>query len=143
MTAIDTLDHLAGLSVEALRAEWRARLAEAPPALRTADLMSLALAYRLQARKQGDLNGRDKRRLAELGRKFAEDRDYRPAGEPVLPPGSSIIKAWRGVRYEVQVLEEGFAYDGQRFTSLSDVARHITGTKWNGYVFFGLKARSR
>jgi hypothetical protein len=134
---------LAHLPVEELRQVWVEAFACDPPALRTRELLGLAIAYRIQARAHGDLSGVTRRRLAELGRRFASDRDYNPVPGPALKPGSSIIKAWRGVRYEVRVLESGFAYQGERFGSLSEVAFRITGTKWNGYVFFGLKARTR
>jgi hypothetical protein len=62
---------------------------------------------------------------------------------PKLKPGSSLIREWRGVRHEVIVLDEGFSYLGERLGSLSEAAQRITGTKWNGPVFFGLKARRR
>lgn len=81
--------------------------------------------------------------MAELARRFREDRNYTPTPGPQLKPGASLIKEWRGVRHEVRVLEEGFSYQGQRFSSLSEVAQHITGTRWNGKVFFGLKERRR
>lgn len=125
-----------------LREAWVAALGEPAPALRTRELLRLALAYRLQARAHGDLPGKWRRRAAELARRFAADRDYTPVSGPALKPGSSLIKVWGGERHELQVLEDGFAYRGQRFTSLSEVARHITGTRWNGHVFFGLKART-
>ena len=64
-----------------------------------------------------------------------------PFSGPVLKAGSALIKDWRGVRHEIRVLEAGFSYCGERFGSLSEVAQRITGTKWNGHVFFGLKAR--
>jgi hypothetical protein len=78
-----------------------------------------------------------------LGRRFTADRNYNLDPGPTLRPGCSLIKEWRGVRHEVRVLEEGFSYAGERFGSLSEVARRITGTRWNGQVFFGLKARVR
>ena len=53
-------------------------------------------------------------------------------------PGSVIVKQYRGRTLEVHVLDSGFEFDGQRFTSLSAVAMHVTGTKWNGWAFFGL-----
>jgi hypothetical protein len=94
-------------------------------------------------RAHGDLPGPVKRRAAELARRFIEDRSYTPTPGPVLMPGSSLIKEWRGVRHEVRVLEEGFSYQGERFGSLSEAAKRITGTKWNGRVFFGLRERRR
>lgn len=143
MSASDLLEGLDGLSLSDLREAWTARLGGPPPKLRTRELLSLALAYRLQARAHGDLPGPTKRRIAELARRFTEDRGYTPTPGPVLKPGSSIIKEWRGVRHEVRVQEAGFSYLGERFGSLSEVAQRITGTKWNGQVFFGLKARRR
>jgi hypothetical protein len=139
-------DHLAGLdamSLVDLRAAWTERLGGELPKLRTRELMALALAHRLQIRAHGDLPGSSKRRMAELARRFREDRGYMPTPGPNLRPGTTLMKEWRGVRHEVWVLEEGFSYLGQRFGSLSEVAQHITGTKWNGRVFFGLKERSR
>lgn len=143
MSAGDLLDGLDRLAVPELREAWTARLGEAPPALRTRELLSLALAYRLQTRAHGDLPGPSKRKIAELARRFTADRSFAPVAGPVLKPGSSLIKAWRGVRHEVRVLEEGFGYQGDRFSSLSAVAFRITGTKWNGHVFFDLKGRNR
>ena len=139
-TELATID---AMSLPDLRTTWESRLGGGPPRLRTRELLALALAHRLQVRACGDLPGSAKRRLAELGRRFAADRGYAPVTGPVLKTGSSIIKAWRGVRHEVRVLEQGFSYQGQAFGSLSEVAQHITGTKWNGQVFFGLKARTR
>ncbi|MDB5448030.1 MAG: hypothetical protein JWQ97_3347 [Phenylobacterium sp.] len=143
MTEVQPLVELNGLSLVQLRQVWVVSFGDEPPRLRTRELMALALAYRVQVEAEGDLSGRAKRRLAELGRRFTADRNFTPAPGPVLKPGSSIIKAWRGVRHEVRVMEEGFSYQGERFGSLTEVAQRITGTKWNGPVFFGLKARVR
>jgi hypothetical protein len=143
VSAGDLLAGIEAMSLEELRATWTTRLGVAPPKLRTRDLMALALAHRLQIRAHGDLPGAAKRRIAELARRYTEDRDFNPVPGPTLKPGSSLIKEWRGVRHEVRVLEEGFSYQGERFGSLSQVAQQISGAKWNGQVFFGLKARRR
>lgn len=143
MSAGDLLVGLESMSLAELRAAWTERLGVEPPKLRTRALLALALAHRLQIRAHGDLPGPAKRKMAELARRFTEDRRYTPTPGTVLKPGSALIKEWRGVRHEVWVLEQGFSYRGQRFGSLSEVAQKITGTKWNGYVFFGLKARRR
>jgi hypothetical protein len=132
-----------GMSVGDLRAEWTRWLDAEPPQLRTRELLGLALAYRLQERAHGGLSGTAKRKIAEYQRRFEKDRSFTPVSGPALKPGSSLIKAHRGVRHEVMILERGFGYCGRTFATLSEVAQHITGTKWNGYVFFGLKARSR
>lgn len=143
MSAGDPFAALAKMSLDELRAAWIDRVGGEAPRLRSRELMSLALAHRLQARAHGDLGGPTKRRITELARRFTEDRRFTPAPGPALKPGCSIIKEWRGMRHEVRVLEEGFSYQGERFGSLSEVAQRITGTKWNGQVFFGLKERRR
>lgn len=143
MSAGDLPEGLEVMTTPELRQLWGERLGGSLPAFRTRELLGLALAYRLQARRHGDLSGAARRRIAELGRRFSEDRSFTPTLGPTLKPGSSLIKEWRGVRHEVRVLEEGFSYQGERFGSLSEVARRITGTKWNGHLYFGLKARRR
>lgn len=143
MSAGELLAGLESMSLAELRATWTERLGIEPPKLRTRDLLARALAHRLQVRAHGDLPGPAKRKMAELARRFTEDRSYTPKPGPMLKPGSSLIKEWRGVRHEVRVLENGFSYQGERLGSLSEAAQRITGTKWNGHVFFGLKARRR
>jgi hypothetical protein len=143
VSAGDFLAGLESMSLAELRATWTERIGVEPPKLRTRDLLALALAHRLQVSAHGDLPGPAKRKMAELARRFTEDRSYTPTPGPALKSGSSLIKEWRGVRHEVRVLEDGFSYQGERLGSLSEAAQRITGTKWNGHVFFGLKARRR
>lgn len=137
------LASLATMSLDELRNAWTEKLKEPLPKLRTRELMALCLAHRLQVRSYGGLSGPTRRRLAELARRFRADRNYTVTPGPVLKPGSSVIKEWRGVRHEVRVTETGFSYLGEPLGSLSEAAHRITGTKWNGHVFFGLKARAR
>jgi hypothetical protein len=132
---------LARLDLKGLRAEWRVRWGE-PPKLRSRELMAYAAAYRLQAEAFDDLPAPTRRRMAELARKFAADRSYRPAPGPKLTAGCSLIREWGGARHEVKVLDEGFSYLGKRFSSLSSVAQHITGAKRSGVLFFGLKEKA-
>jgi hypothetical protein len=131
---------VAALELPALRAAWRARWGE-PPKFRTRDLMARATAYRMQVEAYGDLPAPLKRRTAEYAAKFAADRTFTPTPGPVLKPGSSLVREWKGVRHEVAVTANGFSYLGRPYGSLSKVALQITGTKWNGLVFFGLKRR--
>jgi hypothetical protein len=143
MTARTISQHveaLEALDLDGLRSEWRRRWGD-PPVLRSRELMSHAAAHRLQVEAFGDLDAPTRRRLAELGRRFGEDRSFRPTPGPQLTPGCSLIREWGGARHEVKVLEEGFSYDGQTFASLSRIAEHITGAKRSGVLFFGLKTK--
>jgi hypothetical protein len=131
---------IAALDLESLRAEWRRRWGE-PPSFRSKELLARALAHKLQAEVFGDLSAPVKRRAADLAQRFMADRSFMPPAAATLLPGSSLIREWQGKRHEVAVVADGFLYQGGKFRSLSKVAHHITGTKWNGPVFFGLKRK--
>ncbi len=139
-TVSQQVQALEALDLTGLRSEWRRRWGD-PPALRSRELMVHAAAHRLQVEAFGDLDAPTRRRLAELGRRFTDDRSFRPTPGPQLTPGCSLIREWGGARHEVKVLEEGFTYNGQAFSSLSRIAGHITGAKRSGVLFFGLKAK--
>jgi hypothetical protein len=134
------LESIAGLDLEQLRAEWRRRWG-GPPKFRSRDSMVRVLAHRLQVEAFGDLPACLQRRAADLAKRFMADRGFTPQAAATLLPGSSLIREWQGKRHEVAVAADGFLYQGQKFRSLSKVAHHITGTKWNGPVFFGLKRK--
>jgi len=133
---------VAVLDLPSLRAKWRRRWGE-PPRFRSRELMARALAHRLQVEAFGDLPSPIQRRAKDLAERFMADRSFTPATATALLPGSSLIREWRGARHEVAVLADGFLYKGEMFGSLSRVAHRITGTKWNGPVFFGLKRRGK
>ena len=139
-TMAEEVKALERLDLQGLRAEWRRRWG-APPKLRSRELLAHAATYRLQAEALGDLPAPMRRRIAELGRRFGADRSYRPIAGPKLTAGCSLVREWGGARHEVKVLDDGFSYQGARFSSLSSVAEHITGAKRSGVLFFGLKAR--
>ena len=129
---------LAAMNLQALRVEWRRRWGP-PPRFRSRDLLAGAMAHRIQAAAFGDLAAPVKRRMDDYAARFIADRTFSPVVGPVLAPGSTVIREWRGVRHEVTVTETGFAYGGKAFGSLSQIATAITGVKRNGLVFFGLK----
>jgi hypothetical protein len=131
---------LSTLPLPELRAYWPQRWGDLP-ANRAQDQLRRTIAYRLQAEVQGGLSSRVKRDLTELATRFTDDRGFNPGPAIVLKPGCSLIREWGGKRHEVAVVDGGFVYDGAHFTSLSKIAGLITGTKWNGPVFFGIKPR--
>ena len=104
-----------------------------------ASLLRRRLAYELQARAHGDLPAEARRRLKRLHQAFKADPAYTPLPGLGLKPGTVLTRTWRGVMHHVDVMDEGFEYRGERFGSLSEIARRITGTRWSGPLFFGLK----
>jgi hypothetical protein len=91
--------------------------------------MGRMLAWSLQAERLGDLDAATRRRLREPARDPG----------PRLIVGTRLVREWEGERHEVEVTAEGFLYGGKRWKSLSQIARSITGSQWNGPRFFGLR----
>jgi hypothetical protein len=122
---------LESLDLEGLRAAWRA-WGEEPPKTRSPELLRLALGWRMQAEATGGLT-REARAMLR--------RTSTPArAPPGLGDGARLVREWRGVRHEVVAVDGGFRHRGQIYRSLSEVARAITGSRWNGPRFFGLRA---
>ena len=122
---------LTELNLEALREAWRMRLGSPPPPLRYPDHLRRLLAWRLQAEALGGLEPETRRHLALAGAAVVA---------PQLPVGARVSREWRGAAHEVEVTPEGLLYRGKLHRSLSEVARAITGVRWNGPRFFGLRS---
>ena len=135
---------LKSMSVNDLKAEWQA-LFNAPAPNNSRTFLESRLAYRIQELTYG---GPDKqtRRLLDLLADEVEGTLTRKGqiADPRNPVvGTKLIREWDGTAHTVTVLKDGFDWGGQRYKSLSAVARAITGTRWNGYRFFGLRERKR
>ena len=135
---------LKSMSVNDLKAEWQA-LFNAPAPNNSRTFLESRLAYRIQELTYG---GPDKqtRRLLDLLADEVEGTMTRKGqiADPRNPVvGTKLIREWDGTAHTVTVLKDGFDWGGQRYKSLSAVARAITGTRWNGYRFFGLRERKR
>lgn len=125
---IAALEHL---SLVQLRAEWVKNYGMAPP-LRSPDLLRLILAWRLQAKAEGGLDRATRRKLQRNGRVIAEGLD--------LGVGTKLKREWQGQVEEVLIERHGFSWKGTLYPSLSAVAHAITGTRWSGPRFFGLRS---
>jgi hypothetical protein len=134
---------LKSMSLEQLREKWLDLYGAEPPKYKKQFLIK-RLAYRIQELFYGGLSEQTKAHLrrvalndpvATVKRRIPEERKNNEA----LLPGTRLVRIWNYRRYEVVAQLEGFEYDGRMFKSLSAVARKITGTRWNGKVFFGLK----
>ena len=123
-----------------LKAMWRDLFDREPPPYNRRFLES-RLAYRIQELAYGGLKPETIARLEALGEQLdggkLEVRKRRADDRPIA--GTRLIREWQGVEHCVTVLLDGYDYDGRPYNSLSAVARAITGTRWNGWVFFGLR----
>lgn len=141
MTAPDDLDgRLASLQTmrhRDLRREWALVCKSKPPQGRSRELLMRGTAWQLQAKRFGGLAPETKRHLTRIAQSMERNPTYRIT--PKLKAGTVLVREWQGGRHEVQVLERGFSYRGEHYRSLSQIARSITGTRWNGRAFFGLK----
>lgn len=120
---------------------WRELYGTNPPGNTSRDLLIRAIAHRLQERALGGLKPATQRRLARAAGDLAAGRA--PSIAPLtIKPGTRLLREWHGVTHEVIVLEDGVRYRGKVWRSLSAVAREITGARWSGPLFFGLRGRS-
>lgn len=106
------------------------------------EVVVLLLAYRLQEKACGSLSSATCKRLRTIAAEIEADPDAAFLDIPGIKPGTRLIREWQGETHKVRVVEDGFIYEGQRYKSLSEIARLITGTRWSGPVFFGLKSGS-
>ena len=125
------------MKIDALREEWRRRFNEPPPALRAADLLRRCLADRIHTEAFGG-DAELERWLARLVRGHARGEKPR-AAQPIFQPGTLLVREYAGRSHRVEVLAGGFRWNDKRWNSLSEIAREITGVRWNGPRCFGLR----
>ena len=134
---------LEGHDLNGLRRHWRAHLGGEPPAHLPRWLLMRVLAYRLQSDAFGGLEKSIQRMLRSEKDDDAAapfDRRAPQTREGVgLKAGAQLVREWKGRLERVMILEEGFVWNGQTFGSLSQIAKAMTGTNWNGHRFFGLR----
>ena len=135
------LEQLRALNSAELRARWQTLFsAEPPPKLRTS-LLVQGIAYRIQEKALGGLKPATVRLLERVADDAAARRQSAPMPEKIrITAGTVLIREWHGTKHQVTVLNDGFLFRAKRFRSLSQIARAITGSRWSGPLFFGLKA---
>ena len=133
---------LKSTSTPELKTQWRDLFETEPPAFNRRYLES-RLAYRIQELAYGGLKPETVKRLEMLGEQLDGGnitlRRIRADLKPIA--GTKLIREWQGIEQTVTVLADGYEWQGRPYRSLSAVARAITGTRWNGWIFFGLKSR--
>ncbi len=138
-TLPERLAELETSSMTELRARWERAIKRPVPKRASRDLLLRAVAYHMQEQAEGGLSKATKRRLAKLAGLNGENREPMSPPSLRLKPGSRLIREWRGEVHRVTVLERGFDWRGNRYASLSQIARAITGARWSGPRFFGLR----
>jgi hypothetical protein len=143
----DEIEHLRGLDLKGLRSRWQGVFHRSPPDHLPRHLLFAIIAYRIQVDRLGDLDHETKQ---VLDRTDAKSTSVTMSARLVnfdqkqteLTPGTVLVREWDRRSQRVMVMADGFAWNGQTYDSLSRVAFAITGTKWNGPRFFGLRDRS-
>ena len=132
------IKRIQSMTIAELRALWRAKLNSEPPDAFGPDLLRRSIAQKLQEDANGGLDRKTSRLLNQLIAQSAKTN-----GKIVVPRriklGAILVREWKGKSHRIMVLEDGFAFEGKPYDSLSEIARRITGTRWNGPRFFGLR----
>jgi hypothetical protein len=131
----EELNTLTELSREDLIARWAALYGGAPPPRTSRGLLIRAVAYKMQERVYGGLSTSTRRALA------AKSPSAMILLPPAARPGTVLLREWHGVTHQVTITEGGVLYRGNHHRSLSEVARLITGSRWSGPTFFGLRQK--
>ena len=138
MTIDESISELEQANMVQLRDRWRQIFGTVRPVHAGRDLLLRALSYRLQEKAEGGLNRAARKQLGwSIGdASIAAKSRKRPTRR--LKPGTRLVREWRGVMHHVAVTDAAFEYRGTTYSSLSRIAREITGTRWSGPRFFGL-----
>jgi len=130
-------------TVDRMREIWRGEFGTDPPNMtRSFETFRKLLAWKVQEKYLGGLSRWANQELERLV--AALDRD--PSGNSSmmrLKPGMVLVREWKGVKHQVHVLDQGLRHGSKTYDSLSEVAREITGTRWSGPLFFGLKRKPK
>jgi Protein of unknown function (DUF2924) len=144
-TIEDEIAHLRDLDLKRLRARWQNEFGRLAPEHLTRHLLFRIIAYKVQADRLGDLDAETLKVLQQAagleGRPPAISRALAELDHFAPPSGTVLVREWDRKSHRVLVMPDGFAWNGRIFGSLSQVAFAITGTKWNGPRFFGLRDR--
>jgi hypothetical protein len=138
----EALSRLPILERAELRSEWLRLYGTNPPGRIGRELLMAAVAYRLQEQIMGGLRPELRHRLRSIAEQARRGGEPMLTAAPRLKPGTKLLREWQGHVHEVLVGEDGFVWQRQHHRSLSQIARAITGTRWSGPVFFGLKPRT-
>lgn len=121
----------------AVLAEWEAVFGSPPPAYLSVGFMQRAISHERQCWAQDGVSAAARSAL----RQIAAGKPVEEVSPRYLAPGAQLVREWNGRTYQVQVVDGGFEMDGRKWSSLSAIAKHISGASWSGPRFFGLAGR--
>jgi hypothetical protein len=134
--------HLRGLGLPELRAVWEKHYGTTVPRTLRRNILVLSIAWQIQAKAVGGLKPATRKHLRQVAEAARAGTVVRPYSNGRIKPGTKLIRVWQDTTHMVTVLADGLEWQGKRYRSLSEIARTITGTRWNGLVFFGVKPRA-
>lgn len=134
----NVISHLTNLSIEELRREWASAWGLPPHTRIGRRMLEKSLAYK---QRRQSLTAEQQKRLEQLSKQYKRNPNSFDENVPVLKPGTRLVRNWNGTRHSVLVQAAGYEYKGKIYGSLSQIASEITGTRWNGWIFFGLKKK--
>jgi Protein of unknown function (DUF2924) len=132
---------LSKLDIDELRDRWKAIYGKAPSREIGRSFLTRAITYRLQERAYGGLKPSTCRLLARTVEEIATGSSNKPRTR-MAQSGTMLIREWQGTAHRVTMLDDGVSFKGKRYRSLSEVARAITGSRWSGPRFFGLRSQN-
>lgn len=140
------IGNLTSLSLLDLRARWAEMWGMEPHGRISRQMLVHSLAFRMREHEGRGLSAGQQARLAQLVKAYKRNPrifDSGTAGGGNIKPGTRLIRVWNGERHSVLATESGFEHKGTTYSTLSEVARAITGTRWNGWLFFGLRKKQK
>jgi Protein of unknown function (DUF2924) len=132
---------LRSLPIRELKQQWRSLYSSEPPHRVSRELLIRAVAYRIQEQALGGLKLSTRRLLERLASEARRGLALKISPCAPASAGTLLIREWQGITHEVKVLDRGVLYRRKRYRSLSEVARLITGSRWSGPLFFGLRSK--
>ncbi len=139
----DSDNNIAQMLMDELRQKWAECWGIQPHAHIGRQMLERSLQYKQRQSRGEGLSAEQQKRLDNLVTQYKRDPKSFEQGPAGLKPGTKLVRVFKGEKHVVSVKADGFDYHKQHYNSLSEIAFAITGTRWNGWLFFGLKKRRR
>ena len=136
-------NNVAQLSLKELRQMWGEVWGCQPHRYIRREMLEKSLEFKKQQMRGEGLTSEQQKRLDNLIAQYKRNPEhFDRVNMSAIKPGTRLVRVWKGKRYNVIIRSGGYEFEGKLFKSLSQIASDITGTRWNGWVFFGLKERA-